>query len=267
MGHCWAHLPGQVGTGPGHPGPPVWGPRACRRGSGTPSRSPSRGPRHLLLVHHGHRVSRERVSHQPLPQALGTGVLPPGDRPPWLCPTARTSSESPSLGLRAGVSVGGGRPPRQPCSGRDPRWSRQPRWTPPATVTEETVGPATLLVGVPCGLACQARLAVLGTPIEQRGPRAPPRELTPCGVRAGGGHIKSPVTRPQNDKPTRSLGRARRLRVTPQQSQEGGGGLSRRGWEQRGPGHGGHQRARAVRDAEEKARRGGDRVAVGLPRA
>lgn len=200
------------------------------------------------------------------PRRWTQGSFPPETAPLGSAPRHGPPPRAPPLGSERASQRVVAALPVSPAL-RDPRWSRQPRWTPPATVTEETVGPATLLVGVPCGLACQARLAVLGTPIEQRGPRAPPRELTPCGVRAGGGHIKSPVTRPQNDKPTRSLGRARRLRVTPQQSQEGGGGLSRRGWEQRGPGHGGHQRARAVRDAEEKARRGGDRVAVGLPRA
>lgn len=99
--------PGSRGPWPGlgparrvRPPSPRVGPPGLRESVGGAEPHPSHGPARLLPVYCGRCVSGERVSRQLLPRALGRGGPSPWRLSPWLCPPARTSPESPSLGLR-----------------------------------------------------------------------------------------------------------------------------------------------------------------------
>lgn len=92
-----------LGLGPARrvrPPSPRVGPPGLRESVGGAEPHPSRGPARLLPVYCGRCVSGERVSRQLLPRALGRGGPSPWRLSPRLCPPARTSPESPSLGLR-----------------------------------------------------------------------------------------------------------------------------------------------------------------------
>lgn len=99
--------PGSRGPWPGlgparrvRPPSPRVGPPGLRESVGGAEPHPSRGPARLLPVYCGRCVSGERVSRQLLPRALGRRGPSPWRLSPRLCPPARTSPESPSLGLR-----------------------------------------------------------------------------------------------------------------------------------------------------------------------
>lgn len=99
--------PGSRGPWPGlgparrvRPPSPRVGPPGLRESVGGAEPHPSRGPARLLPVYCGRCVSGERVSRQLLPRALGRGGPSPWRLSPRLCPPARTSPESPSMGLR-----------------------------------------------------------------------------------------------------------------------------------------------------------------------